>query len=76
MSWRTSDIRKGEELGDKECGGGELVVLNDTVSLVHAGGGGEFLAVWCWGGLEQQLGLTGVQGEVVMGYEGGAWIRD
>ena len=50
--------------------GGELVVVNDkTISLVHEGGGGQFLASRSWGGLEQQLGQTEVK-EVVQGRKG------
>jgi len=52
---------------------GELVVVNDkTVSLVHASGGGEFLASRSWGGLEQRLGQDQVQGpdQVIHGATG------
>jgi len=41
---------------------GELAVINDrTVGLLHAGGGGEFLASRSWSGLQQQLGETEVK---------------
>jgi len=49
---------------------GELAVINDkTVSILHAGGGGEFLASRSWNGLEQHLGQTEVS-SVVQGKRG------
>jgi len=46
-------------------GEGELMVINDrTVSVVHEGGGGQFLASRSWSGLEQRLGATAVAREV------------
>jgi len=52
------------------AGGGELMVVNDkTVSILHEGGGGQYLATRSWGGLEQKLGQTEV-GDVVQGQKG------
>lgn len=49
---------------------GELSVINDkTISLLHEGGGGSFLAGRSWSGLEQKLGETRVS-EVVEGRRG------
>lgn len=54
-------VRGGGE-GRVDDEGGELAVINDrTVGLLHAGGGGEFLASRSWSGLEQELGGTEVK---------------
>ena len=49
---------------------GALAVVNDkTVSVLHQGGGGEYLAGRTWGGLQQDLGRTEV-GKLVQGRRG------
>ena len=69
MSLVTGRVRsRGAGRGE---GGGELVVINSkTVAVLHAGGGGEFLAGKSWSGLEQELGKT----EVVAAVQGGKGI--
>jgi len=53
-----------------QAGQGQLMVINDkTVSVVHQGGGGEYLAAREWAGLTPSLGKTEVKG-VVQGSRG------
>lgn len=61
VSLVTGKIRSSHQ-GDVGIGEGELMVLNDrTVSQLHVGGGGEFLASRSWSGLEQKLGETEIE---------------
>eukprot|EP00088_Acartia_fossae_P006701 TRINITY_DN1308_c0_g1_i2.p1 TRINITY_DN1308_c0_g1~~TRINITY_DN1308_c0_g1_i2.p1 ORF type:complete len:496 (+),score=65.14 TRINITY_DN1308_c0_g1_i2:61-1488(+) len=61
VSLVTGRVRAGG-LAQNYNGNGELMTINDrTVSQLHQGGGGEFLASRSWSGLEQKLGGTEVE---------------
>ena len=77
VSLVTGKMRTANVSGDEGDSSSQAVMRQETtVSVLHRGGGGEFLSERSWRGLEQNLGQTEVakavkgKGGIPMGYEG------
>ena len=76
VSLITGQIRNAEVSDDSEETSKALATQDTAVSLLHVGGGGQYLSERSWQGLEQKLGESSVakavqgRGGIAMSYEG------